>query len=127
MPVGYEVVWVQPSGLIKKHFGHVTSREVLVANRKAEEDFRFDSLRYVINDFSECTEVSISLADIEEISAIDCAAAVTNPQIRLAIVATHPDILAASNAYVNDLLSPFDTRIFSSMNTARSWLGLPRA
>ncbi len=122
--MGFAVVWEQPSGLIKRHFGHVTGRDVLEANRMAEEDFRFDSLRYVINDFSECTQISVSPIEIEEISAVDRAAALTNPNIRLAIVATHPDVVAASTAYANDPLTPFATRVFGSINAARSWLGL---
>lgn len=122
--VGYAIVWEPPSGLIKKHFGQVRGGDILNANRMAEEDFRFASLRYVINDFSECTEVIVSPAEIEEIAAIDSAAAVTNPNIRLAIVATHPDVVAASTAYANDPLTPFAARVFSSIDAARSWLGL---
>jgi hypothetical protein len=124
LAVGYAIEWDPPSGLIKRHFGHVTGSEVLEANRIAERDVRFDSLRYVVNDFSECTEVTVSPAEIEEIAAIDRAAAATNPNIRLAIVATHPDVVAASTAYANDPLTRFATRVFSSINAARSWLGL---
>lgn len=122
--VGYSIEWEPPCGLIKRHFGHVTGREVLEANRMAERDIRFDSLRYAITDFSECTEVSVSPAEIEVIAAIDHASAATNPNIRLAIVATHPDVVAASTAYANDALAPFVARVFSSINAARSWLGL---
>jgi hypothetical protein len=115
-------VWEQPNGLLKRHFGQVTGSEVLEANCKAEEDARFDTLRYVINDFLDCTGVSVSPNEIEEIAAIDHGAATSNPNIRVAIVATHPDVLAASTAYVTDPLCAFATRIFNSMDDARSWL-----
>jgi len=97
---------------------------MLDANCNIEKDFRFDTLRYVINDFSECLGVSASTAEIEEIAAIDYAAAASNPNIKLAIVATHPEVLAASASYINDPLSPFKPRIFYSMDDARSWLRL---
>lgn len=125
--MGYEIVWEPPNGLIKRHFGHVTGREVLEAIRKAEADFRFDGLQYVINDFSGCTMLSVSPTEIEEIAAIDSAAAVSNSRIRIAIVATHPDVLAASNAYANDPLTPYESRVFRSMTEARSWLGCDTA
>lgn len=122
--MGYEIVWEEPNGLVKRHFGHVTGKEVLDANCNIEKDSRFDALRYVINDFSECVGVSASITEIEEIAAIDYAAAASNPNIRLAIVATHPDVLVASARYISNPVSPFPARIFDSMDDARSWLGL---
>lgn len=125
--MGYELMWEPPSGLIKSHFGQVAGREVLEANRRAEADFRFDSLRWVINDFSKCTEVSVTPAEVELISAIDRAAAKTNPSIRIAIVATHQEVVDASIAYANDSLTPFLTKVFNSIDDARLWLGLSAA
>lgn len=121
--MGYEIVWEPPNGLVKRHFGHVTGREVQEAISKAEADLRFDCLLYVVNDFSGCTMLGVSPAEIEEIAAIDSAAAASNSNIRIAIVATHPDVVAASSTYANDPFAPYKVRVFGSMKEARSWLG----
>jgi hypothetical protein len=125
--MGYEISWEPPNGVIKRHFGKVTGGEVLAANSKIEGDERFDTLRYVINDFLDCTELAVSPMEIVEIAAIDHAAAATNPDIRVAVVATHPDVVATASSYANDPLTTYTTRVFSSMSAARSWLGLLKA
>jgi len=122
--VPFEIVWRQPNGLIKRHFNHVTGREVLDANVLAEADARFDNLHYVINDFLGCTRLTVSPEDIEEIAAIDSAAWGSNPNIRIAIAATHPEVLAAADLYANHQLSTFAIRLFSSMDDACAWLGV---
>ena len=122
MPV--ELVWQQPNGLIKRHVDHVTGKEIFDANSLAESDARFDSLKYVINDFLGCTGLSVSHDEIEEIAAVDNAAAKSNPNIRIAIVATNPEVLAATDFYANHPLSMFTIRIFSAMDEACRWLGV---
>jgi hypothetical protein len=124
MFMNYEIIWEPPHGVVKRHFGHVTGNDVLAANTKIEADPRFDSLRYVINDFLGGTGVSVSSAELEEIAAIDRAAAIINPKIRLAMVATLPEIVAAANVYASDTLTVYPTCVFCSMADARAWLGL---
>ncbi len=114
--------WEPPRGLVKHHFGHVPDAEVLEGNRIAEADARFDTLRYVINDFTDCDSLDTSRTDIETIAAIDGAASISNPRILVAIVATDPDVVAASKAYAESPLNAFATRLFPTMNQARAWL-----
>ncbi len=116
-------MWEQPKGVVKRHFGHVTGRELLEAVQKTEGDSRFDSLRYVINDFRDCNALTVSPGEIQEIAAVDNAAALTNANILIAIVTTQPDITAMANAYANDPLTLFNTRVFGSMEEARQWVG----
>lgn len=61
--------------------------------------------------------------EIEEMSAIDSAAALTNKNIRIAVVATNPDVLAAANTYASSSLTVIPTKVFCSMSEARAWLG----
>lgn len=120
--MGYAITWEPPSGVIKRHFGHVTGQELLQAIRTTEADPRFDTLRYVINDFLECTGLSVSQSEFDDISAIDAGAAMSNPRIRIAVVATRPDVVAIARAYANDPITAFDTRVFDTMDEARVWL-----
>ena len=120
--MGYEVVWEQPAGVIKRHFGLVTGRDLLGAVRETEGDSRFDTLRYVINDFRDCTGLAVSPAEVQEIAALDGAAARTNPRIRIAVVTDLPEVMATAKAYADDPLTPFVTRVFASMEEARRWV-----
>ncbi len=120
--MGFEIIWQSPNGLIKRHFGHVTGSEIFAAVVRIEADSRFDTLRYVINDFSECTSISVAPGEIEEIAAIDHAASMSNPNIRIAIIATQPEVIAQGKAYANDPLTNYKTRVFSSIDEAEPWL-----
>ena len=121
--MGYEIEWEPPDGVLKRHFGHVTGEEVLEAVQRTEEDPRFDALHYAINDFRDCTSLAVSPVTVQEVAAVDCAAAHSNARIRVAIVTTRSDVKAMSNAYANDPLTRFDTRIFETMEDARRWVG----
>jgi hypothetical protein len=122
--MGYELKWEAPAGVVKRHFGPVSGKELLEAILRIEGDRRFDGLLYVLNDFSDCTAVGVTESELEEIAAIDKAAYALNPRIRIAVVATHPEALAAGKAYANSTLNSYETRLFDSMAEARRWLEL---
>lgn len=120
----YTLVW-EPRGVIKHFFGHVTSNELLRAGTDTEGDARFDNLRFVINNFLDCTGFSISSDVVDEIAAIDEAASTINKSIRIAVVAKEPAVIDAATQYANSPMNVYPTRIFSTMEEARTWLGLP--
>jgi len=119
--MSYEIIW-ERRGVVKRFFGYVTNHELMQAVLDTEGDTRFDELQYVINDFVDCTGCSISSEVVDEISAIDVAAAMTNSAIRIAIVATHPDIISAAKQYASSPSNAYPTRIFASLADARDWL-----
>jgi hypothetical protein len=120
--VSYEINW-EPRGVVKRYFGCLTGHDLLQAVVDTEADARFDDYRYVINDFLAIEAVDLADADIEQIAAIDKAAARINPNIRIAIVATLPEVLALANQYVDSPLGAYPTRVFARMTDARAWLG----
>ncbi len=119
--MSYEIYW-EPHGVIKRFFGHVTSDELVQSVVEIEKDARFDTLRYCINDFLGISGISSSTRDVEEISVIDKGASLTNPRINIAVVAISPDVLALASEYANSSLNAYPTKLFSSLDDARSWL-----
>lgn len=117
----YNIVW-EAHGVIKQFSGLVNGEELLRAGTDTEADPRFDSYRYVINDFLDCTGFSIASPVVEEIAAIDWAASRANSRIRVAVVATAPEIIEASRQYAASPLNVYPTRIFPTMAEARAWL-----
>jgi hypothetical protein len=81
-------------------------------------------LRYVIIDLRDCNGLEVSAVELVELAAIDNAAATMNPNIRVAVVATLPELVAAANAYANTPLTAYATRVFGTLAAAKSWLGL---
>jgi hypothetical protein len=124
--MGHEIQW-KTGGVVRRFFGHVTGNELLAVVVEIQADERFDSLRYVINDYRDVTGFTLTPEVIDEISAIDGAAAITNPRIRVATVATAPAISAISAQFANSPLNPYLTHFFESMTEAMAWLALPAA
>ena len=107
---------------MKRFSAQVTSDELRRATSEVECNPRFDDIRYVINDFLECTNFSYSPAVVEEIAAVDGAAALANENISIAVVATLKDVIQATNQYAGSDLHPYSTRVFSTLKEARDWL-----
>ncbi len=120
--MSYELNW-EPRGVVKRFFGLVTSKELLNSSEKTEADLRFDDLRYVINDFLACTEFTTDPGVLEELAAIDSAAAMINPGIKIAVVTTSDTLIAVALQYADSPLNTFPTRIFSTLDEARAWIG----
>lgn len=119
--MAFEIVW-EDRGASKRFFGHVTDEELMQSVVEVEGDPRFDELRYVINDFLGVDSFAVSAANVHTISAIDGAAALTNPNIRIAIVATDAQILALAKLYAASPWNVYPTGIFPDSATARAWL-----
>ena len=121
--MSYELSW-EPKGAIKRFFGNVNAGEVQAANNKVEGDARFDGLRYVINDFLSCDKFSFDSNSIDEMAAIDGAASTINGNIKIAVVATLPEVLTAATQFADSALNLYPTRIFSTLADARAWIGV---
>ena len=123
--MSYEILW-KPNGVIKRYFSHVTNGELLRTVMETESDHRFDTLRYVINDFLGCNEYSVDeTVDetiVEDISVLDWGAAKTNQNIKIAVVTAAPEIIAIATEYANSPINAYPTRIFPILTEARAWL-----
>jgi len=121
--MSYEILW-ETKGVVKRFFGHVTSNELFQAGVDLQGNVRFDQLKYVINDFLGIQGFSFSSGDVEELSAIDNAASGTNKNLKLAIIASDPGIIALANQYASSPMNIYPFRIFSTLGDGRAWLGL---
>lgn len=119
--MSYELLW-ERKGVVKRYFGHVTCAEVFAAGIQSQSDHRFDQNRYAISDFLDCTEFVNDPAMLEEIAAYAGAAEHTNKNIKIAIVATLPEIIAATKQYLQLPLQSYATRLFPTLEEARAWI-----
>ena len=119
--MSFELVW-EPKGVVKRYFGRVTGEEVFAAGIQSQGDHRFDQNRYAINDFLDCTEFVIDRKVLDEIAAFAGAAEISNPNIKIAIVATLPAVVAATKEYIGLPLQTYPTRLFATRAEARAWI-----
>jgi hypothetical protein len=120
--MSYAITW-EPKGAVKRFFGKVTGSELIQGVVEIQRDVRFDSMRWVINDLLEVTEISCTTADIEQIAAMDIGAALTNKYIKVAVVATNPEIVGLAQHYADTTLNVYPTRIFATHAEAKAWIG----
>ena len=119
--MSYEIIW-EPSGVIKRFLGHVTSNDLIQSVVEIEQDAHFDTLHYCINDFLGITGICSSMQDVEDISVIDKGVSLTNSRIKIAVVTTSPEVIFLANAYANSSLNSYPTKIFSTLDDSRTWL-----
>ena len=119
--MSFELVW-EPRGVVKRYFGRVTGEEVFAAGIQSQGDHRFDQNRYAINDFLDCTEFVFDQKVLDEIAAFAGAAEISNPNIKIAIVATLPTVVAATMEYIGLPLQTYPTRLFATREEARAWI-----
>ena len=119
--MAYEIVW-ESRGAYKRFYAHVTDEELMRSLTQIESDPRFDNLRYVLNDFLAVESFTVSEDCVHMMSAIDHAAASSNPDIRIAIVATDLQLQALAKLYALSPLNVYPTEIFMNTGDARSWI-----
>jgi hypothetical protein len=122
--MSYEVLW-EPRGAVKRFWGVVSSADMLRSVVETEADPRFDTLRYVINDFLAISHLTFSAEDVSEVATMDLGASRTNPAIKIAIVATMAELIAFAHQYADSDLNVYPTRIFATMGEARAWAEEP--
>lgn len=115
----YTISW-EPKGCVKTITGVVTAKEFMASIAELQNDLRFDKARYSINNFVDAQAFEITTADIHLYAAHSLGAAYSNRHMRIAIVATDPDIIALVQVYVK--LSPYKTEFFETMEAARVWV-----
>ena len=117
----FENIW-EENGVYRKYHDRVNGEEVCQAMEDVHGHELFDSVRYVINDYLNITECDLTTSDIVSLAALDRAAALSNPHIKIAIVATESTIHMLAKLY-GDLIdaSPYTSEVFTNLDEARVW------
>lgn len=118
----YIVEWM-PKGYYKRLNGVVTAQEFMRSITDVQEDPRFDTMRYGINDCLGVEDVVISPTDVEMFAALGIGAAYTNPNVKIAMVVTHPKVMALVQAYAK--MSTYPVKFFDTLDAAALWTGAP--
>ena len=120
--MAYEITW-EERGVYCKFSGTVSGDDVKHCNNDIYGDERFDNIKYQIFDMLDVAKLSIEAIDARIAAACDCSAAVTNPNVKCALVATDEKAHTLSRAYqIGVLTSPWEGRSFTTIKDAYDWL-----
>ena len=108
--------------MVITHSGMLVAEDVLECHRRIAADVRFDDLRYAIVDTLPVRSISLSSAEVEEVDAFLRGPACTNPSIRVAFVASLPDVLRALAYYDGLADHAFQGVVCESLTVARRQL-----
>lgn len=109
-----EQIW-QDKAVTHRFSGQTSTEEIRRAANRVAGDSRFDEIFEIVYDFTACDGVTIRSEVVEEIAALDGAASITNPRIRITVITHHPEIVAAMETYEKSGLSnyPVTLRVLS--------------
>ena len=107
--------------LTQKFSGDITSAEIKQSFSQIHADPRFGELQFVILDFLDCTRIDNHEATIAEIAALNAAAALINPSIKLAVITKDLDVLNFVKTYLSCNLNEYIVRIFDAVYKAKAW------
>lgn len=117
----YQTIW-EKGGIYVVYSGQTSDQEVARLAREGQADERFMDIRYVLHDFLNCSGATFSTPRMRELSAIDAAAAASNPRIKIAVVTDREDVLEMVIAYLDAGFPGFELRLFATLPAARAWL-----
>jgi hypothetical protein len=120
----YTLTW-EPHGVTKRYFGLLTIFDLVSATEDAERDVRFDTLRFAINDFLAVESMDVTEAGVKRLAAVDAAAALSNPRIKIAVVTRDERIKALTKLYGGPATAPYPTEVFETVDEARAWATAP--
>ena len=104
--------------------GKVTGEEIIQSSLDMYGDERFDRLRYGLVDFTQAESFEMDNKETKIVAYMDKAAARSNPNLKIAIVAPQDVINKLANAYATfGEVSPWEIEVFDTLDEARQWLG----
>lgn len=119
-----ELIW-EARGLYRRYYGIANDAEVAGDTFVLESCPQFEELRYTILDFLGIEGFTlINPSFIDEAAAIDSAAAMSHPNLKVAVVTDSPEIRELAEQYIAHPLNAYPTGIFASLEEARKWVAI---
>lgn len=117
----YRITW-EDRGLYSKFWGVVDAGQIRRMMDVIGADERFDDLHYVISDYLDVTEFSLTTQQIDEIVAIDIAQSYSNAHYYSIAIARDEAILRRLEYWVSVHMNPERVVFFDSLERARAWI-----
>lgn len=120
----YQISW-QEHGVTWHYSGVLTGKDLMQSNFDIFGDERFDDIRYQIVDLTGVEEIQVTEQHMRKVAHLDMAASRSNPRVKVAVV-SNSEAATQLNVYYDkycDEKSPWETRVFGSIEEAEAWVG----
>ena len=120
--MAYQLIWKGEKVEACFH-GNVTNSELNAITSEFYGNKRFDNARYLLINFLDVTSFAASEFDLMAIGAMDSAASISNPKIKVAMVSDKEEVLkllSSHNKGAKNCAWPIE--MFSSKEEAEKWL-----
>lgn len=118
----HTLTW-ETNGLYRKFTGDIDTFEVLNSNFQIHEQPQFKDIKYIINDFTEVTSISIEISHTEVFAKTDEIIANTKGNLKIALFVTQEAHLPLAQSYREEMKeNRFKCEIFASIKEAREWV-----
>ena len=124
--MSYSLQW-EHHGVYKKFSGLVSGDELLQSVVEVASDARFSALRYEVSDYLSATQTQFSQEALNEVRAVRIGSFQSNPHIKVAIVTLDTQIERRIFSTIAARLTLHQTRVFSEIAEANSWVGRVQA
>lgn len=118
-----EVIW-EDLGACRRLSGEVSYAELDSSAAKLQGDIRTDSLRYIVHDFTLCTEVVASQSELEFLVARACMAIRNIQKLIVIFVGTHPVIQSIFDIRDELQMHLNEWRRFDNWDDARGFISI---
>ncbi|MCK7580421.1 MAG: hypothetical protein MZV65_35430 [Chromatiales bacterium] len=117
----YRINW-EKQGIYNKLWDSVDIGQIRRMMDVIGADERFDGIHYVLNDYLDVTQLSLTPTHIDEIVAIDIAQSYSNPRYYSISVAKDKNILKLLEYWASIHITPGRVALFTSLEQARAWI-----
>ncbi|MFO1413977.1 MAG: hypothetical protein U1F10_08745 [Burkholderiales bacterium] len=112
----------EDSGVYVRFWGHASIADVFAMMEEVGADPRFDVLRYILADYRDVREQSVTPHEVEEVAALGFAHSLTNPHYLHVAVATDTAVVALLGHWKATVAHPDRVAYFPSLQEAREWI-----
>lgn len=118
----YFLEW-KSQGVVKHFSGFVSGSEFVKSFLEVTGSINFDSLGYIINDFSNASSHSINQDTFEDIVAMRHGASITRSKIMTLIITTNEQFIEIADAINSRLPDGVPkTEVFPTLTLANEWI-----
>ncbi|EAU54483.1 hypothetical protein [Mariprofundus ferrooxydans] len=110
-------------GLHRKYSGNLSLCDVLEATLELQDNPRFNSLRYLIEDYTHATNTPFDICDVKDFTGIIRLRSNTKNNLNVAIISRNsPEAVATASAFCEYMLQcHYRCRVFLSPDDALAW------
>lgn len=119
--MAHTLTW-QQNGLLRDFSGQISPEEILKSNFDLHVDPRFEEIKYVINDFTKVTDLSVNKDHTKIYASTDDVISDSKGKLKIAIIAVEDGHIALAKNYRAEMKNKnFVCEIFNNAEEAQAW------